>query len=77
MLGKGGCARPHRGELLPQTARAGSRRGARQFLGQGAVSGNGDKVALDRGLVPSDLLHGSTVLLRRGKKAWHALRFES
>ncbi|MAJ47866.1 MAG: tyrosine--tRNA ligase [Planctomycetes bacterium TMED75] len=64
-------------ELLTQTTLAGSKREARQFLEQGAVSVNGEKVPLDRRLIASDLLHGSTVLLRRGKKAWHALRFES
>ncbi|MEE2681230.1 MAG: tyrosine--tRNA ligase [Planctomycetota bacterium] len=63
-------------ELLTQTPLAGSKREARQFLEQGAVSVNGEKVALDRRLVSGDLLHGTTVLLRRGKKAWHALRFD-
>jgi len=63
-------------ELLTDTSLAGSKREARQFLEQGAVSVNGEKVDLERRLSGSDLLHGSTVLLRRGKKAWHALRFE-
>jgi tyrosyl-tRNA synthetase len=63
-------------ELLPETSLAGSKREARQFLEQGAVSVNGEKVDLQRRLSSSDLLHGSTVLLRRGKKAWHALRFD-
>lgn len=62
-------------ELLPGTSLASSKREARQFLEQGAVSVNGEKINLERRLVNDDLLHGSTVLLRRGKKAWHALRF--
>ena len=62
--------------LLPETTLASSKREARQFLEQGAVSVNGEKVALERTLSTDDLLHGNTVLLRRGKKAWHALRFE-
>jgi tyrosyl-tRNA synthetase len=62
--------------LLPETPLASSKRESRQFLEQGAVSVNGDKVGLDRSLGTADLLHGTTVLLRRGKKLWHALRFE-
>lgn len=63
--------------LLPETPLASSKREARQFLEQGAVSVNGDKVDLERRLNTGDLLHGTTVLLRRGKKAWHALRFDA
>ena len=62
-------------ELLPTTSLAASKREARQFLEQGAVSVNGEKVDIQRRLGTGDLLHGATVLLRRGKKAWHALRF--
>ena len=62
-------------ELLTSTSLASSKREARQFLEQGAVSVNGEKVDTQRRLVTGDLLHGTTVLLRRGKKAWHALRF--
>ena len=62
--------------LLPDTTLASSKREARQFLEQGAVSVNGEKVDLQRALKASDLLHGDTVLLRRGKKSWHALKFE-
>ncbi|MHC4908159.1 MAG: tyrosine--tRNA ligase, partial [Planctomycetota bacterium] len=66
-------------DVLVETALAKSRREARQYLGDGAVSINGDRVegdALMRRLSCSDLLHGRTILLRRGKKQWHALRFE-
>jgi tyrosyl-tRNA synthetase len=66
-------------ELLPETTLAGSKREARQFLENGSVSINGAKVqsegALDRRLGVSDLLHDRTILLRRGKKTWHATRW--
>ena len=63
-------------ELLPQTTLAGSKREARQFLGDGAVSINGDKAAADGTLTTADLLHGRTILLKRGKKRWHATQWE-
>ena len=66
-------------DLLPETTLAGSKREARQFLENGSVSINGVKVqpdgALDRRLAASDLLHDRTILLRRGKKTWHATRW--
>ena len=62
-------------ELLPQTTLASSKREAREFLGNGAVSVNGERVDLDRTLTSDDLLPGRTILLRRGKKSWHATRW--
>ena len=66
-------------ELLPQTELCSSKREAREFLKNGSVAVNGEKingdVALDRMLTSEDLLHGSTILLRRGKKAWFATRW--
>jgi len=66
-------------ELLPETSLAGSRREAREFLRNGSISVNGVKVAGDvaegRVLGTGDLLHGRTILLKRGKKAWHATRW--
>jgi tyrosyl-tRNA synthetase len=59
-------------ELLPQTTLASSKREAREFLQNGAVSVNGEKVGLDRQLKRSDLLGDGMILLRRGKKQWHA-----
>lgn len=59
-------------ELLPETTLATSRREARDFLGSGAVAVNGEKAAADRRLTTRDLLHGRTILLRRGRKHWHA-----
>jgi len=63
-------------ELLPQTTLASSKREARQFLGDGAVSINGGKAAADGMLTTADLLHGRTILLRRGKKRWHATQWQ-
>ncbi len=62
--------------LLPETTLAGSRREAREFLGSGAISVNGARADADRGLTREDLLDGGLVLLRRGRKHWHAARFE-
>jgi tyrosyl-tRNA synthetase len=61
-------------ELLPTTTLAASKREAREFLGAGAVSVNGEKAAAEARLTRSDLLHGEVALLRRGKKLWHAVR---
>ncbi|MDG2094458.1 MAG: tyrosine--tRNA ligase [Phycisphaerales bacterium] len=63
-------------DLLPETSLAGSKREAREFLKNGSISINGQKLdggsALDHRLSTDDLLHGRSILLRRGKKAWHA-----
>jgi len=59
-------------EILPQTSLASSKREAREFLGGGAVLVNGEKAGADRALTSRDLLHGRMILLRRGKKLWHA-----
>jgi tyrosyl-tRNA synthetase len=59
-------------ELLPQTTLASSKREAREFLQNGAVFVNGEKVGLDRSLRRGDLLGDGLILLRRGKKQWHA-----
>jgi tyrosyl-tRNA synthetase len=63
-------------ELLPQTSLASSKREAREFIGSGAVWVNGAKVNADRRLTTSDLLHGRTILLKRGKKNWHATKWQ-
>jgi len=62
-------------DLLPQTSLASSKREARQFLGSGAISVNGQRVEDAAVLTTDDLLHGETILLRRGKKSWHATRW--
>ena len=66
-------------DLLPQTSLCKSKREAREFLQNGSVAVNGKKVngdeALERVLSKDDLLHGTTILLRRGKKSWFATRW--
>jgi tyrosyl-tRNA synthetase len=62
-------------ELLPQTTLASSKRQAREFLTGGAVSVNGRRVTLDDTLKTTDLLAGGTILLKRGKKSWHATKW--
>lgn len=62
-------------ELLTQTSLAQSKREARQFLESGAVTVNGEKADLARRLNSDDLLYGSVILLRRGKKNWHVTRW--
>ena len=63
-------------DVLAQTSLCKSKREAREFLQSGSVNLNGRKVGLDDKLLPSDLLYGSLVAIRRGKKNWHLLRFE-
>ncbi|MBM4006607.1 MAG: tyrosine--tRNA ligase [Planctomycetes bacterium] len=61
-------------DLLPTTSLAASKREAREFLGAGAVSVNGEKIAAEARLTSAHLLHGEIALLRRGKKLWHVVR---
>jgi|TARA_B100000959_G_scaffold209660_1_gene220173 tyrosyl-tRNA synthetase len=66
-------------ELLPQTDLCKSKREAREFLKNGSVAINGEKLvgddAIERILTTDDLLHDSTILLKRGKKEWFASRW--
>jgi len=62
-------------ELLLETSLASSKRQAREFLANGAIFVNGEKVTADRRLRADDLIGGGTILLRRGKKSWHATRW--
>jgi tyrosyl-tRNA synthetase len=62
-------------DLLATTTLASSKREARQFLQSGAISVNGEKVSAEHRLHEQDLLHGTRILLRRGKKQWHATRW--
>jgi tyrosyl-tRNA synthetase len=59
-------------EILPGTSLCASKREARELLGRGAVRVNGEGVPASRRLGAGDLLAGGTILLRRGKKDWHA-----
>ena len=62
-------------DLLVETGLAKSKREAREFVANGSVSINGIKAEPGRTLSSADLLHGSTIALRRGKKAWHVTRW--
>jgi tyrosyl-tRNA synthetase len=61
-------------DFLATTPLVASKREARDFLAAGAVSVNGEKAVADAKLTRKDVLHGTTILLRRGKKQWHAVR---
>ncbi|MDE0910193.1 MAG: tyrosine--tRNA ligase [Myxococcota bacterium] len=62
-------------DLLPETTLAKSKREAREYLKNGAISINGQKATPETRLVTSDLLHGKTILIKRGKKLWHATQW--
>jgi tyrosyl-tRNA synthetase len=62
-------------QLLVKTQLASSNRQAREFLGAGSVLVNGTKIGPDAVFGPQDLLFGSTLLVRRGRKNWHAARW--
>jgi tyrosyl-tRNA synthetase len=62
-------------ELLVATALAKSNKMAREFVGNNAVSVNGDVVSdADSVLGAENALHGRYFVLRRGKKLFHLLR---
>ena len=63
-------------EVLAETTLASSRREARELLSRGAIRVNGVPADADRRLGLADLLGDRTLLLRRGKKHWHATRWE-
>ena len=63
-------------DMLARTTLAASKREARDLLGTGAISVNGVKVEADRMLESQDLLEGRIILLRRGRKHWHAAEWE-
>ena len=63
-------------EALVSTGLAASNRVAREFVTAGAVSANGRKVPdTDATLIRADALFGKYVVLKRGKKLFHLLRF--
>jgi tyrosyl-tRNA synthetase len=62
-------------QLLVKTELASSNRQAREFLAAGSVLVNGTKIGPDVVFGPHDLLFGSTLLVRRGRKNWHAARW--
>ena len=62
-------------DLLATTSLAKSKREAREFLSNGAISVNGEKASLETRITAANLLHDEVVLLRRGRKHWHLVRF--
>jgi tyrosyl-tRNA synthetase len=62
-------------ELLIAVGLATSRRDAREHLGNRAVRINDRESGLDSVVKADDLLHGSVVLIRRGKRQWRVARF--
>jgi len=63
-------------EALVSTGLAASNRVAREFVSAGAVTANGVKVSdTDATLVKAGALFGRYVVLKRGKKLFHLLRF--
>ena len=61
-------------EALVQSGLAASNRAAREFIGNGAVSMNGQKISsVDTMLDASSALHGHYFVLKRGKKMFHLL----
>ncbi len=64
-------------DFLGETSLANSKREAREFLKNRAIAVNGERIDADYRLGVEDLLHGRTILLRRGKKLWHASDFEN
>lgn len=63
-------------ELLVESGVVKSKREAREHVGNGAVSVNGQRVDANYRLTRPELLHGKIALLRRGKKTWHVTRWE-
>jgi len=63
-------------ELLVEAGLVASKSAARTAVGQGGVYVNNRREAdVERRLVPSDLLVGSYLVLRRGKRSYHLVRF--
>jgi tyrosyl-tRNA synthetase len=63
-------------ELLAQTGVSPSRSAARREIAQGGIYLNNTRVEdPDRVVRPADLLAGAFVVVRRGKRAYHLLRF--
>ncbi len=62
--------------FLATTSLATSNREAREFLKNNSIAVNGQKVGEESRLTEADLLHGKTILLRRGKKNWAVTTWE-
>lgn len=62
-------------DLLVEINAVASKREAKEFLGNGSVSINGQKANPDHKLKTIDLLHGRVIAIRRGKKNWHVIHW--
>ncbi|HEX5099002.1 MAG TPA: tyrosine--tRNA ligase [Polyangiaceae bacterium] len=62
-------------ELLVDGGVVKSKREAREFLEQGAISVNGERASGASAYGEAELLFGQMLLVRRGKKSWHVIRF--
>jgi tyrosyl-tRNA synthetase len=62
-------------ELLVDGGVVKSKREAREFLEQGAISVNGERATGASTYGEGELLFGHLLLVRRGKKSWHVIRF--
>lgn len=62
-------------EFLVSVGAASSRREAREHLGNGAILVNGSKPDAQATIGVDDLLHGSVILVRRGRRDWRVARF--
>lgn len=62
-------------DLLAVTSLARSKTEARQLLAEGSISVNGKRHDGKSPLTRADLLHGSLIALRKGKKHWHLTRW--
>jgi len=62
-------------ELLKEIKLASSNREAKEFLSEGSVSINGQKIDGGTAVDESSLLHGSVIAIRRGKKKWHLTKW--
>ena len=63
-------------DVLARTGLTASKSAARAAVTQGGVSVNGRREPdLDRLLGPADLLHGAYLVLRRGRRDYHLVRF--
>ncbi|HEY4157019.1 MAG TPA: tyrosine--tRNA ligase [Polyangiaceae bacterium] len=62
-------------ELLVEAAVVKSKREARELLSSSAIAVSARKAEPDSAITTDWLLHGEIALIRRGKKAWHVVRF--
>ncbi|HEX8769876.1 MAG TPA: tyrosine--tRNA ligase [Acidimicrobiales bacterium] len=63
-------------DLLVRTGLTDSRSAARSALEQGGVYVNNERaVDAERRLTPADLIAGGSIILRRGKRSYHVVRF--